>query len=97
MPDKIFWLGTGNEIAALMFRIAPCAVRIPVPCSPLQLSVLPVGDRSPSSRKGFLQDVGCVDFVDNSRRQYVDGRAQSDVRVEGFNLVCRRRVYMNDS
>src|SRR5690348_14700635 len=97
MADEVFRLRTSYEITTLMFRIAPCAGGVPVPCCALQLSILPIGDRPPSGRKGLSQNVGGVNLVDNSQREDVDGCAQSHVRIEGFDLVRRRRVYANDS
>jgi hypothetical protein len=44
MPDEFSWLGAAGEISALMCRITPGPIWIPIPGRALQFRVLAVGD-----------------------------------------------------
>src|ERR1700756_2202282 len=89
MPQKIRRCGDSGEISALVLRIAPSAARIPVPRRNLQFRVLPIGDRTPSGRERFLQNLRRIDLIDRSFRKYVDGCSQRVVRYEATRV---RRV-----
>src|SRR5437762_14157082 len=91
MTNEVSQLRTPREVAALVCGIAPRTARVPVPSRALQFSILPIGDRPPSGRKRFFQNVWRVDFVHNALGKYVNRAAESYIGIEGLDLRSEER------
>src|SRR5271169_1101790 len=76
MLNLLSWLGAAHEVAFLLLRVAPRAVRIPVPGFDHQFGVLPVGHGLPSRVEDDAEQRIGEEFLRAPGPQPVNRRAQ---------------------
>src|ERR1700751_1693566 len=89
VAQRLLQLAAAGKIPALADGIAPGSVLRPVPGGHAKFSVVAIGDRTPSCRERFLNNMWGVDLVDVRARQDVNRTTQGAIRVERIQDVPR--------
>src|SRR3979490_1671362 len=90
VPNKIRGWGIAREVD-LIARLAPCALRIPIPGFDVEFRVLPIGDGLPARGQHLLEDRVRKKLVSCRSRYAIDTGAQ---RFRGTKRIAR--VFRSD-
>ncbi len=93
MPDHFFRRSRVADEVSFAARIAPLALRIPMPCLHEQVRILPVTHHSPARRQHFLNLVRAKEHVGSVARHAIHSRAQRVERAELVHHMAGRRVH----